>query len=934
MTTFQSWCPKAARGEFARELASVLSRIKAQPDQVQNWVLQGMFARCILPAGRGPRAGDAYSQARLVRERLRRWRAGEFVQLWEEAVELTRERPRQGRPRRRGRPGRRRQLQQEEDEEESQAKKNAERAATLAQDGQYTKALQALTSAGMAAHTRANIEVMREKHPPAAGAPRPLPTTDIPQLVFNQVEVDKGVKRFRRGSAPGPTGLRPEHLRVALQAAPGRKDRALKSLTEVLNVMVGGGVPQEVAPYLAGARLHAALKKDGGLRPIAVGNLLRRLVGKCCVTRLQDRAAGILSPHQVGVGVRGGAEGIVHTARQVLEGDPSLWCAQLDFINAFNLVDRSTALEEVLETFPEILAWVSTCYGQASHLLFGSVILASERGFHQGDPLAALLFCLVLNRLVKHLHDSLPELRLNGWYLDDGTLIGQIDQLRQAVEILEREGPPLGLVLSTAATVPPPGRPKSTIWCPGNIGGQDDPLGKGLVRVAEEGVILLGAPLGSPDFVAKAVREKVEKVRAITGLLPQLEDPHTEFVLLRSCLALPKLSFLLRVVDTSGHRHLLQEFDQVTRESLIRILGTPVHDRAWQQSKLPVSMGGLGLRGAENHGPATYAASVLSSKLLTQSLLGLDHADLGPVPDGEEIQGSLGPELLAAIGEAQGEEALEADLVGLTQRQMSLKVDQHAKQQLIEGVGEEEDRERARLASLGLKHAGDWLNTAPLKALGLHLRAAEFILVAKYRLGLPVFDTAGPCPACLRHSDVFGDHALCCGSGGERISRHNALRDALFETAVAAGLGPTKEGRFLLPGNDRRPADILVPHWSSGQDAAMDVTVVMPLQQAILTGAATTPGFALDYAHGNKVRGAEEECRAQGIAFLPMVAESLGGWHNVAEREVKKLGAALARHTGQDEGEAISHLWGRLGVLLQRGNAAILGNRVPAASPA
>ena len=109
----------------------------------------------------------------------------------------------------------------------------------------------------------------------------------------------------------------------------------------------------------------------------------------------------------------------------------------------------------------------------------------------------------------------------------------------------------------------------------------------------------------------------------------------------------------------------------------------------------------------------------------------------------------------------------------------------------------------------------------------------------------------------------------------------------------------------------------------------MDVTVVMPLQEATMPGAATTPGFALDYAFNNKVRGAEEDCRAQGIAFLPILAESLGGWHNVAEREVKKLGAALARHTGQEEGEAISHLWGRLGILLQRGNAAILANRVP-----
>ena len=122
---------------------------------------------------------------------------------------------------------------------------------------------------------------------------------------------------------------------------------------------------------------------------------------------------------------------------------------------------------------------------------------------------------------------------------------------------------------------------------------------------------------------------------------------------------------------------------------------------------------------------------------------------------------------------------------------MSLKVDLELQRQLLQGVGEEENRERARLSSLGLPHAGDWLNTAPLKALGLHLRATEFILVVKYRLGLCLFDTAGRCPACLRHSDGFGDHALCCGSGGERISRHNALREALHDTAVAARLGPT-----------------------------------------------------------------------------------------------------------------------------------------------
>ena len=147
--------------------------------------------------------------------------------------------------------------------------------------------------------------------------------------------------------------------------------------------------------------------------------------------------------------------------------------------------------------------------------------------------------------------------------------------------------------------------------------------------------------------------------------------------------------------------------------------------------------------------------------------------------------------------------------------------------------------------------------------------------------------------------------------------------------AVSAGLAPTKEGRFLLPGDDRRPADVFIPYWAGGRDAALDVTVINPLQAATLAGAAATPGHALAYAYSRKIRGAEEDCRSKGIAFLPLAVESLGGWHGVAVKEVKKITSALARHTGQEEDQACRHSWGRLGILLQRGNAAILGNRVP-----
>ena len=59
------------------------------------------------------------------------------------------------------------------------------------------------------------------------------------------------------------------------------------------------------------------------------------------------------------------------------------------------------------------------------------------------------------------------------------------------------------------------------------------------------------------------------------------------------------------------------------------------------------------------------------------------------------------------------------------------------------------------------------------------------------------------------------------------------------------------------------------------------------------------------------------------------VAESLGGWHKVGLEQLRKLGSALARHTGQEEGETISHLLTRASVLLQKGLSALLLNRIP-----
>ena len=53
---------------------------------------------------------------------------------------------------------------------------------------------------------------------------------------------------------------------------------------------------------------------------------------------------------------------------------------------------------------------------------------------------------------------------------------------------------------------------------------------------------------------------------------------------------------------------------------------------------------------------------------------------------------------------------------------------------------------------------------------------------------------------------------------------------------------------------------------------------------------------------------AADACREQGLVFFPIAFEALGGVHQVAVTQLKRLGAALARHSGSDEREVVSQL--------------------------
>ena len=97
-----------------------------------------------------------------------------------------------------------------------------------------------------------------------------------------------------------------------------------------------------LAPFLAGANLTALPKKDDGIRPVAVGEVWRRLTAKSLCNSFKEKSASFFSPHQIGVGQTLGTEIGLETARQWCSRNsdkPSSVFVKIDFANAFNCVE-------------------------------------------------------------------------------------------------------------------------------------------------------------------------------------------------------------------------------------------------------------------------------------------------------------------------------------------------------------------------------------------------------------------------------------------------------------------------------------------------------------------------------------------------------------------------------------------------------------------
>eukprot|EP00731_Ephydatia_muelleri_P004695 Em0002g871a len=220
------------------------------------------------------------------------------------------------------------------------------------------KACQVLTSSGVAPNNDDSWNLLISKHPSSACPAIPLPSnrdfTFPPDLSLMDI-----LRSFPKLTAAGPSGLRIQHLIDAAEVP--LQTPLLHTLHAVINLLISGSAPLDVAIFLAEGNLTVLNKPvPGDIRPIAVGEALRHLTGKCLCAALRSKMASFFEPYQFGVAFPCGAEKIAHGLRTCIEqhwSENDFGVLKVDMTNAFNLVSRQAILSECAKHFPELLPW-------------------------------------------------------------------------------------------------------------------------------------------------------------------------------------------------------------------------------------------------------------------------------------------------------------------------------------------------------------------------------------------------------------------------------------------------------------------------------------------------------------------------------------------------------------------------------------------------
>ena len=330
------------------------------------------------------------------------------------------------------------------------------------------------------------------------------PIEDITHVIFHQIngEIIKEVALETKGSG-SPSGIDLNGFRKMLASKSFKKSSASlcdamamlakRLCTELLD-------PATVEPILA-SRLIPLDKGNGEVRPIVVGEVVRRIIAKCATRVTKQDIIEASGPLQVCAGLKSGAEAAIYAMHGIFDADDADAVLLIDASNAFNSLNRASALHNVAVLCPTLATYApNTFRASARHFVTGGKKLKSTEGTTQGDPLAVSFSAISLQPLITHL--NLSSNAKQCWYTDDATCSGSLEELRKWWDGLNEMGPSLGYYLNAKKCwlVTKPEKENEAM----------EVFSDTAIKISTQGQKHLGTVLGSRTYLKKYMRGKVE----------------------------------------------------------------------------------------------------------------------------------------------------------------------------------------------------------------------------------------------------------------------------------------------------------------------------------------------------------------------------------------------------------------------------------------
>ena len=774
------------------------------------------------------------------------------------------------------------------------------------------------------------LDVLHSKHPEQSQISHTdlphYPT--VPELVPLQVTDEdlSSTARHLHGAA-GLGGTDAHTLKHWLFHFRQQSQLLRQSLCRLTEWMANQLVPWAAIRALFSNRLLAFAKPDGGVRPIAVGQIWRRLLAKIVIRLTGEEATIACGSSQLCCGLAAGIEGGIHAAQQFWSqhaATPEFGFLQVDATNAFNQIDRTAMLWVTRHEWPRGALFVFNCYKHHALLVIhGSThelqSLPSQTGVAQGCPLAMIVYGLTLLPIIRDLRQSFPRL-LHIWYADDSNAAGTWAHLRRYWKELTRLGPKYGYL--------PNGRKTILLVPPNQLqAAANYKRTHNLPFQLKTGSRFLGGFLGDPSQFDRWLSSKVtgwqSSLEALTAAFPAY--PQSAFAGLQKSLQ-NEWQFCQRVNPCEPEAFTALE-TVLSSHILPNLYGQQPPQRAL--TALPVKFSGLSIPRPTD--TCTYNLEV--SKEVTKDLVTalLNPQTTFSLQDHQSTVAKARTTCSDAA-DVRHEAALESLISACT----------------LPPTGPDEpalaDTPKQRLLRRA-QLTGRFLTVYPSYANNTVLSTQEFRDRLLYRYGMQPSDLPTTCDGCTKPFTV--DHAMSCPVGGLIHARHNELAreiGSLYAEATANNCVATEPMIFPSPATapatapatsptldpDRRKqdrADLLLRHlYGAATDCLIDVTIVDLNAKSYNT---KDPETVLRGKESGKKKHYLKACLQQRRHFAPFVASTDGLLGREARNLLKAIGRKLSDKWQQPLSTVISYISARISISLARAcHRCLRGSRI------